>query len=135
MIKKKTIRIVSSLFLIAALCVGCPQPNGGDGNVPKNTVEQVLEDLGLSEEGEKTGTDEEIKTISESLKKQGLEELKKLLEEMLLEDQIYVERLYPYEKAGMIATIRQHGQVVEEEYLPEGIAIKAYVPMEVYPKI
>ena len=72
MIKKKTIRIVSSLFLIAALCVGCPQPNGGD--VPKNTVEQVLEDLGLSEEGEKTGTDEEIKTISESLKKQGLEE-------------------------------------------------------------
>ena len=74
MIKKKTIRIVSSLFLIAALCVGCPQPNGGDGNEPKNTVEQVLEDLGLSEEGEKTGTDEEIETVSESLKKQGLEE-------------------------------------------------------------
>lgn len=72
MIKKKTIRIVSSLFLIAALCVGCPQPNGGDE--PKNTVDKVLEDLGLSEEGEKTGTDEEIKTISESLKKQGLEE-------------------------------------------------------------
>ena len=72
MIKKKTIRIVSSLFLIAALCVGCPQPNGGD--VPKNTVDKVLEDLGLSEEGEKTGTDEEIETISENLKKQGLEE-------------------------------------------------------------
>lgn len=72
MIKKKTIRIVSSLFLIAALCVGCPQPNGGDE--PKKTVDKVLEDLGLSEEGEKTGTDEEIKTISESLKKQGLEE-------------------------------------------------------------
>ena len=68
-------------------------------------------------------------------KKQGLEELKKLLEEVLLDDQIYVERLYPYEKAGMIAMIRQHGQVVEEEYLPEGIAVKAYVPMEVYPKI
>ena len=68
-------------------------------------------------------------------KKQGLEELKKLLEEVLLEDQIYVERLYPYEKAGMIAMIRQHGQVVEEEYLPEGIDVKAYVPMEVYPKI
>ena len=68
-------------------------------------------------------------------KKHGLEELKKLLEEVLLEDQIYVERLYPYEKAGMIATIRQHGQVVEEEYLSEGIAVKAYVPMEVYPKI
>ena len=68
-------------------------------------------------------------------KKQGLEELKKLLEEVLLEDQINVERLYPSEKAGMMAMIRQHGQVVEEEYLPEGIAVKAYVPMEVYPKI
>lgn len=68
-------------------------------------------------------------------KKQGLEELKKLLEEVLLEDQIYVERLYSYEKAGMIAMIRQHGQVVEEGYLPEGISVKAYVPMEVYPKL
>ncbi|MGN0251154.1 MAG: GTPase HflX [Oliverpabstia sp.] len=68
-------------------------------------------------------------------KKLGLEELKKLLEEVLLEDQIYVERLYSYEKAGMIAMIRQHGQVVEEEYLPEGISVKAYVPMEVYPKL
>lgn len=72
MIKKKIIRIVSSLFLIAALCVGCQQPNGGEDN--KKNVDEVLEDLGLSEEGEKTGTDEEIKTISESLKKQGLEE-------------------------------------------------------------
>ena len=44
MIKKKTIRIVSSLFLIAALCVGCPQPNGGDGNEPKNTVDKVLDE-------------------------------------------------------------------------------------------
>lgn len=67
--------------------------------------------------------------------KQGLEELKELLEQVLREDQIYVERLYPYDKAGVIAQIRKFGQVVEEEYLPDGISVKAYVPMEIYNQI
>lgn len=67
--------------------------------------------------------------------KQGLEELKELLEQVLREDQVYVERLYPYDKAGVIAQIRKFGQVTEEEYLPEGISVKAYVPMEIYNQI
>ena len=67
--------------------------------------------------------------------RQGLDELKELLEQVLREDQIYIERLYPYEKAGLIAQIRSYGEVVEEEYLSEGIAIKAYVPIEIYSRI
>ncbi|MGN1139580.1 MAG: GTPase HflX [Oliverpabstia sp.] len=67
--------------------------------------------------------------------RQGLDELKELLEKILREDQIYIERLYPYEKAGIIAQIRSFGEVMEEEYLPEGIAVKAYVPMEIYSQI
>lgn len=67
--------------------------------------------------------------------KQGLEELKELLEQVLREDQVYVERLYPYNRAGVIAQIRKFGQVMEEEYLPEGISVKAYVPMEIYNQI
>lgn len=67
--------------------------------------------------------------------KQGLEELKELLEQVLREDQIYIERVYPYDKAGVIAQIRKFGQVMEEEYLAEGIAVKAYVPMEVYNQV
>lgn len=67
--------------------------------------------------------------------RQGLDELKELLEQILREDQIYIERLYPYEKAGIIAQIRSSGEVVEEEYLPEGIAVKAYVPIEIYNRI
>lgn len=67
--------------------------------------------------------------------RQGLDELKELLERILREDQIYIERLYPYEKAGIIAQIRSFGEVMEEEYLPEGIAVKAYVPMEIYGQI
>lgn len=67
--------------------------------------------------------------------RQGLDELKELLEQILREDQIYIERQYPYEKAGIIAQIRSFGEVMEEEYLPEGIAVKAYVPMEIYSQI
>lgn len=64
--------------------------------------------------------------------KEGLEELKQLLEQVLREEQVYVERLYPYDQAGKISLVRKYGQVIQEEYLPEGICIKAYIPMEAY---
>jgi GTP-binding protein HflX len=66
---------------------------------------------------------------------QGLEELKLLLEELLREDNIYIERIIPYAKAGDIQMIRKQGELLSEEYVPEGIAIKAYVPMEVYGRL
>lgn len=62
----------------------------------------------------------------------GLEEVKNLLQEMLREDKIYIERVIPYDKAGVLQLVRKKGELVSEEYVPEGIAIKAYVPMEVY---
>ena len=66
---------------------------------------------------------------------QGLEELREVLAEILREGQIYIERLYPYEKAGLLQLIRQGGELLEEEYLPEGISVKAFVSKEIYPKI
>lgn len=63
---------------------------------------------------------------------EGLEKVKEILEQTLREDQVYIERLYPYEQAGKISVIRKHGQVLQEEYLPEGISVKAYIPMENY---
>ena len=63
---------------------------------------------------------------------QGLEEIKELLSELLRENKIYIERVIPYTKAGVIQQIRKQGELLEEEYVAEGIAIKAYVPMEVY---
>ncbi len=65
----------------------------------------------------------------------GLEALRETLEKILLEQQVYLERLYAYDEAGKIALIRQWGRLVEEEYLAEGIRVKAYVPMEIYGKI
>lgn len=66
---------------------------------------------------------------------QGMDELRTALGEILRNRQIYIERLYPYDKAGMIQVIRQKGELLEEEYLPDGIAVKAYVPREIYEKV
>ena len=66
---------------------------------------------------------------------EGINEIKELLQEMLREDKVYVERVVPYAQAGMIQLVREKGELVSEEYVPEGIAIKAYVPMEVYGKL
>ncbi len=62
----------------------------------------------------------------------GLEELKELLEEILLDGQILIERIFSYGEAGKIALIRQQGQLLEEEYRAEGIYVKAYVPRALY---
>ena len=66
---------------------------------------------------------------------QGLDKLKAALLEIIRRDQIYVERLYPFADAGKIQMIRSTGQLLSDEYLPEGIQIKAYVPQDVYGKL
>ena len=66
---------------------------------------------------------------------QGLDEIKALLQEMLRADTVYIERVIPYAQAGIIQLVREKGELVSEEYVPEGIEIKAYVPMEVYGKL
>ena len=66
---------------------------------------------------------------------EGLDELKELLAEILRENKVYIERVVPYDKAGIIQLIRKQGELISEEYVAEGIAVKAYVPMEVYGKL
>ena len=66
---------------------------------------------------------------------EGLDKIKDLLQEMLRDDKVYIERVIPYAQAGIIQLVREKGELVSEEYVPEGIAIKAYVPMEVYGKL
>ena len=66
---------------------------------------------------------------------EGLDEVKELLEKILRENKIYIERTIPYTKAGDLQMIRKQGELLSEEYVPEGIAIRAYVPMEVYGKL
>lgn len=68
-------------------------------------------------------------------KNEGLEEIKELLSEILRENKIYIERVISYADAGMIQMIRKQGELISEEYEADGIAVKAYVPMEVYGKL
>lgn len=65
----------------------------------------------------------------------GLEELKELLSELLRENKVLIERTVAYADAGIIQSIRKQGELIEEDYRPEGIYIKAYVPMELYGKL
>lgn len=75
-------------------------------------------------------------TLNISAKKgTGLEELKMLLCELLRENKVLVERTISYGDAGIIGQIRKSGELLEEDYRPEGIYVKAYVPMEIYGKL
>lgn len=63
---------------------------------------------------------------------EGLKELKDLLQEVLRGNKMLVERVYPFDEANKIQLIRKHGELLLEEYKPEGIYVKGYVPMEIY---
>lgn len=65
----------------------------------------------------------------------GLEALKELLSELLRENKVLIERTISYGEAGIIQQIRKQGELLEEDYRPEGIYIKAYVPLELYGKL
>ena len=65
----------------------------------------------------------------------GIEELKGIIDRVLRESRVYLDRLFGYDEAGKIAVVRKYGQLLSEEYKPEGIAVTAYVPVEVYDSI
>ena len=60
----------------------------------------------------------------------GLDAVKDVLQEMLREDKIYIERVIPYAQAGVLQLVRNKGELVSEEYVPEGISlsVKFYNP-------
>lgn len=90
----------------------------------KRTDEEPLQDIRAK------------RTISISAKyRTGLEELKEALADLLREDNILIERIIPYQAAGMLQLVRRQGELLEESYEPDGIFVRAYVPMEVYGKL
>lgn len=65
----------------------------------------------------------------------GLEALKALLEQILREEKRLIEKVFSYDDAGKIQLIRKYGELLSEEYTENGIEVKAYVPMEIYPQL
>ncbi len=61
----------------------------------------------------------------------GLEELLNILEELLRERKVLIERVFSYQDAGKIQLIRKYGQLLCEDYREDGIFVKAYVPKDV----
>lgn len=66
---------------------------------------------------------------------QGMEEIKAGIEQILRDQKIYIERLYPYDQAGVIQIIRRKGELLSEEYQADGIFVKAYVTKDIYMKV
>ena len=62
----------------------------------------------------------------------GLPELLDTLEQILRSQKVYLERVFSYQEAGKIQTIRKYGELLSEEYQADGIAVKAYVPAELF---
>ena len=63
---------------------------------------------------------------------EGLDELKEILAGILRSRRVYLEKVIPYQEGGKLQVIRKKGQLLSEEYTEEGIAVKAYVPAELF---
>ena len=66
---------------------------------------------------------------------EGIEDLKKTIEDILQKQRVYLEHVFPYKDAGKIAIVRKFGEILSEEYVDEGISIKAYIPAEIFGKV
>ncbi len=67
--------------------------------------------------------------------KKGLDELIGAIEDVINKQNVYVEKTISYSDAGKIQLIRKYGQLLSEEYVADGILVKAYVPQEIFGKI
>ena len=63
---------------------------------------------------------------------EGLDQLTELLESILRSRKVYLEQVYPYSQAGKIQQIRKYGELLSEDYREDGIAVRAYVPAEIF---
>ncbi len=61
-----------------------------------------------------------------------VDKLLELVENILKERKVLIERVFSYQEAGKIQTIRKYGQLLEEEYGQDGIFVRAYVPKEIF---
>ena len=63
---------------------------------------------------------------------EGLEEFKELVDKILRQQRIYLEKLIPYKDSAKLVLIRKHGELELEDYREDGIYIKAMVPTNIY---
>ena len=91
-----------------------------------NKIDQLPENVTLRD----FSADYQVKISAKT--GEGIPELLELFETILRGRNVYLEKTFPYSEAGKIQLIRKSGQLLEEEYVPEGIQVKAYVPAEMF---
>lgn len=111
------------------------------------TVYETLDNLGVKDKVFITAFNKQDKLTEEVILKDtnadytvkisakqnmGLDNLLEVLEAVLKESKVYIEKVFSYQNAGEIQRIRKYGQLIEEKYLENGIFVKAYVPREIY---
>ncbi len=57
----------------------------------------------------------------------GLDALATALDDIIRSKRKYIERVFAFTEAGEIQKIRRNGQIISEEYLEDGIHVKAYI--------
>ena len=64
----------------------------------------------------------------------GLDELFEAIEESLRGDKVYLETVIPYGESEYLKRIKKYGELISEEYVGDGILVKAYVPQNLLKK-
>ena len=123
--------------------------SSGDMKVNMKTVYATLDKLGITERKiitvfnkiDKVSGDDlsglfdnrATKSVRLSAKEAtGIDELSNAIDELLREDRCYVDTVLSYSDMNLLAKIKKTGEIEYEEYVPEGVRIKAFVPRELY---
>ena len=106
-------------------------------DVVDKDIIRVFNKTDLIKEGEELPRDFHADKILKMSAKtgEGIEDLKKTIENILQNQRVYLEHIFSYKDAGKIALIRKFGEIKSEEYIDDGISIKAYIPAEIFGKV
>lgn len=74
-------------------------------------------------------------SLNQSGEKCELDRIGELLADVMREDRKLLEAVLPYSNMNIMSEIKEAGEVLEEEYLEEGVRVKAYVPEDIYGRI
>lgn len=66
---------------------------------------------------------------------EGLDQLESCIEKALRGEKTALWHVFSYQEASKLQMIRKYGELLSEEYLEEGIFVKAYVPIRIYKEL
>lgn len=66
---------------------------------------------------------------------EGLDRLESCIEKALRGEKTALWHVFSYQEASKLQMIRKYGELLSEEYLEEGIFVKAYVPIRIYEEL